>query len=137
MTKPASEALQTYTQVIWISFACVCVCVCMCGDVRRCSLQSVLDSTYHQECCLVEGNFPDDTASTEITAIIGLKRCIVFTGGIWNSIIHLCFSVLDSVGRPVSLCGAEENVIQTHVDNRPCVKYSTLTHYVDSTYSGN
>ena len=34
-------------------------------------LQSVLDSTYHQECHLVEGGFPDDITKREIADIIG------------------------------------------------------------------
>ena len=38
------------------------------------SLQSVLDSTYHRECRLIEGDFPDDVARHEISVIIGVVQ---------------------------------------------------------------
>lgn len=41
-------------------------------DAIQTYYQSVLDSTYHQECRLVERGFPDDITKNGITAIIGI-----------------------------------------------------------------
>lgn len=66
---PAHTYTHAHTYIHTYAHACIHTYTHTCNT----HMQSILDSSYHRECQLVEGEFPRDVAKHEISEILGLQ----------------------------------------------------------------